>query len=72
MKFNDPVLVELPAVDPVPVDPPVFDPRYPLGTPVATAVIPPSKRLRPIAGRPNWFLNAHDQAVYVEPPVATV
>jgi len=42
-----------------------IDPRFPLGKPLNRPA-PPS--LRPIAGRPNWFVDSRGVERYVERP----
>lgn len=42
------------------------DPRYPLGKPLNRPA-PPSS-LRPISGRPHWFVDARGVERYVERP----
>ena len=41
------------------------NPRFPLGVPVNRATGSPS--LRPIPGRPNWYVDARGVEHYVEP-----
>jgi hypothetical protein len=41
-----------------------IDPRFPLGIPLNRVARPP---LRPIPGRPNWFVDSRGVERYVEP-----
>lgn len=42
-----------------------IDPRYPLGRPLNRPATP---SLRPISGRPNWFVDARGVERYLERP----
>jgi hypothetical protein len=42
----------------------LIDARFPLGTPLNR---PPESSLRPIPGRPNWFVDSRGIEHYVEP-----
>ena len=48
---------------------PVFDPRFPLGTPLNRVAKLP---LRTILGRPNWFIDSRGVERYVEPTRETL
>ena len=42
-----------------------IDPRFPLGTPLNRPTAP---SMRPISGRPNWFIDSRGVEHYVERP----